>query len=211
MSLKDISPRTAYVLTGVGFLLFLVLGWVLLIGPQRDEAASLDGEIEATRVLLAAPVPEPEEVLDPEVANELLTQAMPDEVGMPEVIVELNRLASEAGVRLDSIAPASPVAQPTYQQQPLNVTLQGSFFGFNDFLRRLRAEVGIVNGQVEGSGRIFGVDSITFAEGQPQFPNLTATLTISTAFAPVAPAPAAVPPAEEGTGAMPTAPAAETP
>ena len=125
MSLRDISPRAAYVLVGLGFVLFLLLGWMLLISPQREEAAQLDQEIEATRVLLAAPVPEPAAVLDPEEASERLLKAMPDAVEVPGVLLDLHRMAGEAGVRLDSITPGAPVAQATYQALPIVVTLQG--------------------------------------------------------------------------------------
>lgn len=211
MSLREISPRAAYILVALGFVLFLMLGWFTLISPQRDKAAQLDQEIDATRVLLAAPVPEPAAVLDPEEASERLVTAMPDAVDMPAVVLDLNRMAGEAGVRLDSIAPAPPVAQATYQTQPINVTLQGSFFGFSDFLRRLRAEARVVEGQVQGDGRLYAVETISFAEGQPRFPNLTATLTISTAFGPVAPAPPPAAPPVEGPGAMPAAPSTQSP
>jgi hypothetical protein len=215
--LQELSMRATLALVVAGFLLFAVTGWFLLIGPKRSEAGQLEREIEATQVLLAAPVPEPEAQVDPEVAEDRLTQAMPDRVPMPAVILDLHRVAGEAGVRLDSIAPGPPVAQATYQTQPISLTLQGSYFGFSDFLRRLRGEAGIVDGEVRGDGRIYAVDTITFAEGESQFPNLSATLSISIAFGPVAPAPAAADPASEGepaddgTGAMPPAPGTDSP
>jgi hypothetical protein len=210
--IQELSMRATLALVVAGFLLFAVAGWFLLIGPQRSEAAQLDSEIEATRVLLAAPIPEPEAQPDPEVAEERLTRAMPDTVPMPAVLLDLHRLAGEAGVRLDSITPGAPIAQATYQTQQISLTLQGSYFGFSDFLRRLRAEASVVEGQLRGEGRLYGVESITFAEGEDQFPNLSATLTINTAFGPVAPTPAAPAgeesePVDDGTaGAMPTAP-----
>jgi hypothetical protein len=211
-TLQELSTRTAILLVAVAFALFLAAGWFLLIGPQRSEAAQLQTEIEATRVLLAAPIPEPEAPAEVEAASERLMAAMPDSVDMPRILLELHRLAGEADVRLDSIAPSTAVAQATYQTLPINLTLQGSYFGFSDFLRRLRSEVRVVDGEIQGDGPIFSVDSITFGEGEGQFPRLAATLTISTAFAPTAPV-AADPAAleTEDAGAMPDAPAADSP
>jgi hypothetical protein len=210
--LQELSPRAVVGIMAAGFVLFLLVAWFLLISPKRGEAAVLDQEIETTRQLLAAPLPEPSAV-DPDEVSEMLMRAIPDTVEMHVVILDLHRIAGAAGVRLDGITPGAPVAQPTYQQQTITLTLEGSFFAFSDFLRRLRGEAKIAEGQVQGPGRIYAVDSITFSEGQPSFPNLTAALTISTVFAPTAPpVPDAAPASTEDggapddAGAMPTQP-----
>jgi hypothetical protein len=209
--LRSISPPLAAVLVAAVLALVFVVGWFMLVAPKRSEAAKLQREVEATRVLLAAPVPaeEPESQQGTEAAGDRLLRAMPDRVAMPAVLLDLHRLGAEAGVRLDAITPGAAVPLGTYQSQPLSITLQGSFFAFSDFLRRLRSEVRVEGSELRGDGRLYSVDNLSFAEGLQQFPSLTATLTVSTVFGPTAPPSADAVPAVPGD--TPTDAAAQTP
>jgi hypothetical protein len=209
--LRSISPPVAAVLVAVALALVFVVGWFTLVAPKRSEAAQLQREIDTTRVLLERPAP-PRAKADSsaaEAASERLLRAMPDRVEMPAVVLDLHRLAAEAGVRLDAITPSGAVAQPMYQSMPVAITLQGSFFAFSDFLRRLRGEARVEGTELQGDGRIYSVESITFAEGLQKFPSLTASLSVSTVFGPAAaPAAGAVPGVP---GETPTDAAAQTP
>ena len=84
---------------------------------------------------------------------------------------------------------------------------------FLNFLYRLRNLVGVHQGVLDATGRLFSVDSISFDEGDLKFPDVKATLTVSAYVfgdgtpAPVPPdaqtpavtTPQATPPATPGT------------
>jgi hypothetical protein len=181
-----ISPAFLGILAGAVLVAVLTAGWFALVAPKRAEAADLGRQIDATRVLLAA-APEEQPVAKAEAQAEAqverLAVAVPKVAEMPAIVIELNRIAERAMVRLDQIAPQSPVPHSGYQMQSITVTLKGTFFAVSDFVRLLRAEATLADGGlVAGEGRIYSVESVTFTEGEEKYPVLTAVATISTVF-----------------------------
>ena len=108
-----------------------------------------------------------------------VTKAMPSEADMPGMILELNRIARETGIRFDSITPQPPVEAHGGLAIPINLVFQGNYFELSDFLFRVRNLVGVRGGRLNATGRLFQVDSVSFSEGEKQFPQLTAALTVS--------------------------------
>ena len=53
------------------------------------------------------------------------TKAMPDRAEMAEVILELNRIATDTGIRFESIAPSPATAGQGYQVLPIALDLRG--------------------------------------------------------------------------------------
>jgi hypothetical protein len=141
---------------------------------------------------------------------------MPSDVDMPGMILQLNRIARDTGIRFDSITPQDATEASGAQAMPINLVLQGNYFELSDFLFRLRNLVGVRGGKLDATGRLFVVDSIAFSEGIRKFPQIQATLTVSAysygssagAGEPVAPAPAAPPAAPPPPAAAPPAPPA---
>jgi hypothetical protein len=178
--------------------------YFLLISPQNSKAAELGKEAEAVRAELTqrrALSLEARQVEPIRVADLFrLTKAIPDEVNMPGVILELNRIARETGIRFDSITPQAPADSANgYQVVPINLVFQGNYFELSDFMFRVRSLVGVRGGRLDATGRLFVVDSVAFSEGVKKFPQIQATLTVS-AFvygtaASAAPSPGVAPPA----------------
>ena len=179
--------------------------YFLLISPQNSKAAELGKEAESVRAELTqrraasleARQTEPIRVAD----LFRLTKAIPDDVDMPGVILELNRIARETGIRFDSITPQAPADSTNgYQVVPINLVFQGNYFELSDFLFRVRSLVGVRGGRLDATGRLFVVDSVAFSEGVRKFPQIQATLTVSAFVYGAAAVPAAPP------GAAPPAP-----
>lgn len=192
--------------------------YFLLISPQNSKAAELGKEVETVRAELnqrRALSLEARQIEPIRVADLFrLTKAIPDEVDMPGVILELNRIARETGIRFDSITPQAPAdAANGYQVVPINLVFQGNYFELSDFMFRVRSLVGVRGGRLDATGRLFVVDSVAFSEGVKKFPQIQATLTVSafvygttaSATAPPTAPPAPTPPASPDT--PPNAPA----
>lgn len=205
----------------VGLLVYGAAGYFLLISPQRSKAAELKKETQATvqqveqyRALAAQARNTP-----PIRVAELfrLTKAMPDDVDMAGLVLELSRVARESGIEFDAISPKGPAAATGYSSIEIALEFDGNYYELSDFLFRLRNLVRVRSGRLDAQGRLFLVNSISFNESAKSFPRIKATLVVHafsygdvTSTQPaVAPPPATTTPAEttttpEGTPATPT-------
>ena len=178
---RRFSDRVAIAGIAAMSLLFLGLGYVVLISPQRGRAAELDEEVRAVHAQIEeyrrkASEGSGKRVDAPNLFR--LAKAMPDQEDMPGVILELNRIASDAGITFQSIRPQAPVAQTGYQSLPINLIFDGNFYSLNDFLFRLRNLVAFRDGKLDASGRLFSVSEIEFREGPGGFPQILAALSV---------------------------------
>lgn len=201
-------------------LVYALVGWFVLVSPKRSHAADLDSQISAAEVQLAQaraairPGTRPARI---EVADLFrLSKAMPAATDMPGILLELSRVASDTGIDFESIAPQDVKPAGTYQVLEIGLVFDGNYYELSDFLFRLRNLVGVRDGELDATGRLFTVDRLDFTESQKKFPNIQAALTVS-AFvygaAPVAGgAPSAgAPPTDTTAGEAPQAPAGSDP
>ncbi len=187
-------------------LLVLAIGWFGLIAPEDHKAASLNkqtgdvqrkiadnlAQLAASKNVAASPKIRVADVYK-------LAKAMPATTDMPDILIQLDQVAQDAGVQLQDTSPSPAPADPTTGQQSLQVSLNvvGDFYTVTDLLYRLRNFVYVRHGALEASGRLFSIDSVSFAPSGGR--RLGATITLHTyvygaapgaAVAPVAAAPA---------------------
>jgi type II secretory pathway pseudopilin PulG len=219
---RAIPQPLVIVLIVVGFLVVAAGGWFLLIGPQRSKATGLDHQIADTRSAIDAAQAltlEAKKGAKIRVADLYrLTKAMPDQVDMAGILLELNQVASDSGITFEQITPsttATPISG--YLAVPITVEFQGNFYDLSDFLYRLRNLVDIRQGTLDATGRLFAIDEVDFAEAPPPpgFPQIRAHLVIDafvygTGTAPTV-APAGTTGAQGATGATGAAGATPTP
>jgi hypothetical protein len=160
------SKSTAIAAIIAGDLILLVLGWFMLVGPERARAKSTEVSAVATEVQIQqakAPTPaltpttQPKQ---PEIRTAYLyklSKAMPMTTDMPNLLLELNQVVRDSGVQLSSISP-SPADTTGTSKISLSVT--GDFYSLTDLLYRLRSLVGVHNGGLDVSGRLFSIQSI---------------------------------------------------
>lgn len=168
------------------FLLALALagaaGYKLLVAPQRTKAAELAQEVDEARGQLAqaqAGPGAPADVGPIRIADLFrLSRAMPDKPDIPSVLLQLSEIASETGVTFQSITPHDPEAVGAYERVPIDLVFQGHFYDLSDFLYRLRNLVGVHDGELDAVGRLFSVGAVSFEEGDREFPQVRATLTV---------------------------------
>jgi Tfp pilus assembly protein PilO len=180
---RKLPKRFVPVAVVLGLVLLALVGWLAVINPQRSKAKSLATEIAAVRTeiqrnrLLARPKSTVAAVRVADVFR--LSKAMPTVVDMPGILLELNRVAGQAGITFDSISPQAPVAAGPYRVIPVQVVFTGNYYELSDLLYRLRNLVEVHDGKLATTGRLFTVDSVKFSESPERFPKLEATMTIS--------------------------------
>ena len=174
-------------LVGTAVALVAVLcagGWFLLVSPKRSDSAELDQRITQVESDIAqrrAELARPKANIRVR-ASDLyrLTKAMPDDVDVPGIMLELGRLAGVRSITVSSIAPSTQVAGTGYAVQPLTVSLEGRFSNVSRFLGDVRRLVHVRKGNLDVRGRLFAVDDV--ALGQPdapkKFPSIKATVTL---------------------------------
>ena len=220
---RKLSPRSLYIVVGVGLLVYTLGFWFMLVAPKRAlvgelkaEAAEAELSVTAARTAATAP-PDTQPIA---VANIFrLAKAMPADTDMPGILLELARIADETGITFQSITPQASTVEGDYQVVPIGLSFDGNFYELSDLLFRLRTLVGVRHGELEAKGRLFSVETIDFVEGTEGFPELTANLTLNAyVYGTDAPASALPPPAETdpaggeappADGETPPAPAAE--
>lgn len=171
MRRRRIERRTALALIVGGDVLLLVLGWLLLVSPQRSTAASIARSVAATEVQVqeaSRPAPRPsaiEQPKQPEIRTAYLyklSKAMPMTTDMPNLLLELSQVVQSAGVQLGTLSPAAPDSTGT---TAINLTVSGDFYSLTDLLYRLRNLVTVHDGALDVSGRLFSVDSVALSPG----------------------------------------------
>lgn len=182
---RSIPQPLVIVLVVLGFLVATAGGWFLVIGPQRSKAADLDHQIADTHSAIDAAQAltlEAKKGAKIRVADLYrLTKAMPDQVDMAGILLELNQVAADSGITFEQITPsatATPISG--YLAIPITVEFQGNFYDLSDFLYRLRNLVDIRQGTLDATGRLFAIDEVDFAEAPPPpgFPQIRAHLVI---------------------------------
>jgi type IV pilus assembly protein PilO len=166
----------------VGILAYAAAGYLLVISPQRSKSADLTEQIEDTEAQIdqyrlqarqAANTP-PIRVAD----LFRLEKAMPNEVDMAGIVLELGRIARETGITFESITPQGATAGTGFQVLPVTLAFDGNYFELSDFLYRLRSLVRVNGGRLDSRGRLFVVDSISFSESEQSFPRIQASLVV---------------------------------
>jgi Tfp pilus assembly protein PilO len=225
VKLGKLQGKAAIGLIVGGDIVLLVFGWFLLIGPQKSTSASIVRATTAAEVQLAeakkpiVPV-KPAAVQKQPVIRTAdlysLANAMPPTTDMPDLLLELGQVARGAGVNLKTISPntAGGASAGSYTTLPISLTFSGDFYSLTDLLYRLRSLVTVRHGELQTSGRLFSIDSVSFSPLEGTQLNATVTLNafIYGGAPPVAAAtPAAPPPAstDTTTTATSTAPSAD--
>jgi Tfp pilus assembly protein PilO len=210
---RKIPRGTAIALIIGGDLVLLVLGWFMLVAPQRATAKSNARAAAAAEVQVieaqrpAVPLQPTTQPKQPEIRTAYLyklSKAMPMTTDMPNLLLELNQVVRSAGVELASISPA-----PIDPSGVTGITLavDGDFYSLTDLLYRLRSLVTVRDGSLDVSGRLFAIKAVSLTpSGVGTTLNASVSLNTFTfgAAAAAAAAPVATPTATDTTGATTT-------
>jgi len=151
-------------------LLVLGLGWLLLVSPQRQQAASTATAVNQTQAEILQAQTDLEAATAPPVALKQppiltadlyrLAKAMPSDQDMPDLLLELDQVARASGVTVGSIRPGPQTAATGFGIVPISLTFTGDFYSLTDLLFRLRALVSVRHGDLDASGRLFSIAEV---------------------------------------------------
>jgi hypothetical protein len=180
---KQRLPLWAQVaLVVVGVLVVGAAAYFGLIRPKKAEAARLQKETDAAKAQIddyyakTAAVKGRPKIRSADLFR--LAKAMPGAADMSGVLLQLNQIAADTGITFQSIAPQNSVPISGYQAVPIHLTFEGNFYNLVDFLFRLRNLVDVEHGQLNATGRLFAIDTLSFDEAQGGFPQISATLVV---------------------------------
>lgn len=213
--MKKQIPLTPVI--AAGLLIVAIVAYWFLIHPKRSEVGRLSAEVadlENQVRLATVNARKDQPVVRIRVADLFaLAKAMPDDQDMPGVILEMNAVASAAGIEFVSIAPQAPTATTSgYRVLPIALKFEGNYYDLTDFLFRLRNLVAVRDGRLDAHGRLFTLDQLDFHEGPGGFPHIEAALTVAAYVygqppaTPASATPAAAPATTASTEASGTAP-----
>jgi Tfp pilus assembly protein PilO len=195
MSLQ-VAPRTlALILAGV-IALIGVGGWVGLVGSQRSSASSLDEQTADAQVNLDALKTPAKPTTHKATSSKAKAQAraaktkaaakaseaaqlqaaFPTAVGMPSILLQVQKLATQSKVSLESFAPAMPTPVSGYDSIAIDVTVTGHYRAIQRFVHALRVQAASVHGRVHASGRLFSVETVGITPAADGPPVLSATI-----------------------------------
>jgi Tfp pilus assembly protein PilO len=150
-------------------------GWFLIVSPQRSKASKLETTIRDKQAAVAVAQHELSTAQNGSARLQVLDTALPAQPAMAQVVEQLNHLATQAGVTLDTVTPSTEVPGSGYEAVPLNVVVDGRYFGVERFLHLVRTQVKLGTSRVSAHGRLFDVQSIQLEQTEPA-PTVSATL-----------------------------------
>ena len=167
-----------------------LLGWFVLVSPQRHQATTTANSVNATQAEIQAAQSDatalnraaatPKETQPAIETADLyrLAKAMPASVDMPDLLLELDQVSRASGVSVLTFSPGAATAVGTYSVIPVNVTLTGDFYSLTDMLYRLRRLVAVRDGALDATGRLFSVASVQLTPSSTGSKALSATVTV---------------------------------
>jgi len=174
----NISPVKLVAILAVTFLVLAGATWLMLIMPKQSKVSSLETTIKSAQTQLAQLTTDAPAAHKNAVSQSLLVlRALPTDPGVPQIVLQLSRIAAEEHVSLDSITPSTAIPYSGYEAMPMTIVLSGDFFGVEGFLQQLRGQVQVTNGTVAATGRLYDVLGVTLQSITPA-PKVQATLTI---------------------------------
>ena len=173
------KTRQWTVLTAVGCLAILVVGWFLAVKPQRSHASQLRTQtqsVQSSNSQLMSQIQQlKQQQKDLPAQQKLLSQIatkIPDNPALPSLIRQLSGAADGAGVDLVSLAPGAPTttaaagatsatsaastAGASVATIPLTVQVKGSYFNIEQFFA-----------SIESLNRAMLVTGFSLAPGTP--------------------------------------------
>jgi hypothetical protein len=210
------SGRVALLIVVVAILVIFLLGWFVLLSPERAKANKLDDQIAVTDTQLAAVT----SLLNGPIGKQSLAGlkiskiAVPDDPNVAQLLRQLSVASAQAGVDLIGITPQPAIASVSGQQIPVSVTVTGRYFALQHFFRILRTRTVLQGDKLHAKGRLYTIDSINFSgtaassastAGQTAASNVvSAALAINAySFAPPAVVPGTAAPTSENTTVTP--------
>jgi Tfp pilus assembly protein PilO len=178
--------KEIYIIAGVIAVVLVVAWYFLLFSPTRQELSDLDDQIAADEAALASAQQElallqSYQKTAPQAQVDIvrLSRMLPEDEGIPSMMVDLTKTATLSGVKLTSISRGTTTAGTPFGIQTITLAVTGEFFDVQDFLYRMESYVRFQNTTFSVTGRLLQVTNVSLAGGS------TTTGTTTTGVAPL--------------------------
>lgn len=166
-------------------LLFYFFVWSPMSGNLariREEQRSEQQKVQSSQVTLQRLEALRKEA--PKIETEMieLTRQMPDEAGIPGLIIELEEMASQAGLNFVSFSPSPPSEGPTGEYQSIKLN-----FGVEGYFNKARSDGGSLLDflyRLEHSPREIKINNVSISPGAGGLPALKMTFQAETFMLP---------------------------
>jgi len=153
------------VVSSLAVLVVVIVGWFVVVSPQRSKADKLGAQVDAAHSELMS---DQQLIAAAKRQNTLgnakaAKRALPDEPKVSAVLRELNGFAAQSRTELDNITPGTALQIGNAQALPITLTFKGRYFGLQKLLKLMRQNAGVSGSTIVSKGRLYTVDSITFA------------------------------------------------
>jgi hypothetical protein len=167
MTSLNLSGRIAALLAAAAVLAVLIVGWLVLLSPERSKAADLAAKTDQTQAQVTATQAYVDSPSTKQAVHALkrLQTMLPDDAKMSQILRQLSAAAGNAGIQLNSISPTTAVPSNGGEAVPISLGITGHYFNLSRFLQLLRAQADVKGTKIVGSGRLYSVDSISFSGG----------------------------------------------
>jgi Tfp pilus assembly protein PilO len=175
--------RNPLIVIGVGFLVIVLLWYFLLYAPLGDDLSSAQAQTseeqkktDGLQADLARLQAQAKNSTQQAALLRKLDAAVPEQPDLAEFIIQANDIADQSGISFLSIAPSPPAAGTGASVINLTISINGSFFQLQDYLRLLEKleRLVIVDGiTISASTSSGSTDTTTSSSGT----SLSVTLT----------------------------------
>jgi Tfp pilus assembly protein PilO len=180
MKAKLTSPKGIALIGVILVSVLALVGWFGFVSPQKSRSSELETQISDVqtqiRLTRLSARTDDGEAKTTNQKLRVLAVAMPAELRMPNVMLDLIRNAQIAKVRLDSVKPGAPAVLTSYSAVPIDVGVTGKYSNVESFLKRLRLQATAVGERVHAVGRLFDVTNVSFQTSPNDLPRIVATL-----------------------------------
>jgi len=159
----------------IGIVVFLLLGgsWVLVVSPERKQAASVVGNVTTASAKLTAAegkVASGRSALAKYEAAYAsivsLGKAVPPTTEVPSLIYQIEQATHDKHVEFSSITPGTAAPSTTFSQVPFTFVFNGSYLDLYHLLEQLdHFTVRTTSGGLKVSGRLLTIQSIKLNPG----------------------------------------------
>lgn len=140
-----IQPRDELIIGIVAIVLVVVVLAMVLVRPQLGELSTIattkqeeESRIRGAQAELELLKAAKSEALQIQADLIKVGNQVPDSPQLPSLVVEIQDLATEAGISFVSIKPGTMTASGEFTTLPIELALHGQFFDVVDFLYRLQ-------------------------------------------------------------------------
>jgi hypothetical protein len=183
--IAKLRGRVAAILAVLAVAAVVLVGWLALVSPEQSKATELQSKIADVQAQLASTEAYVKDPANRQAVKTLkhLKVVLPDDVRMSQVLRQLSAASAVAGVRIDGITPSAPVPLNGGEASPISVVVVGHYLRLSEFMHVLRERVQLSGDAAKGAGRLYSVDSITFAKDSSGSSNPGDTAIISATVA----------------------------